>query len=72
MKLTRNEAARLEKLGNSLMQGLAKLDERGTDATVSKAMTVVFAGFRAALNGKEISASGLHRFAIQKSKAQEI
>jgi|GEM_PF-3142412 len=71
MKLTRNEAAKLEKLGNTLTQALAKLDERGTDATVTKAMSIVFSGFKSALNGKEISADKLHRFAVRKFSEQK-
>jgi hypothetical protein len=70
MKLNHKEVARLEKLGNTLNQALAKLDERGTNRTVSQAMSIVFTGFESVLNGKKISSDRLHRFAMRKTSKQ--
>ena len=68
MKSTHNETVRLKKLANTLNQALAKLDERGTDSTVSKAMSIVFVGFETALNGKEIAPDALYRIAVQRDQ----
>jgi hypothetical protein len=64
MKLTPDEVQKFQRLENLLNSALVKLDERGTDETVSKAMSIVYTGFESVLNGKELSPNQLYREAI--------
>ena len=64
MKLTPDEVQKFQRLENLLNSALVKLDERGTDETVSKAMSIVYTAFKNVLDGKEISPNQLHREAI--------
>jgi len=65
MKLTKNERALVAKTCGVIRAALTKLDERGTDDTVTEAMTVVFAISESARRGTFLSPENAYRRAMK-------
>ncbi|MGR3176505.1 MAG: hypothetical protein ACUZ8E_00425 [Candidatus Anammoxibacter sp.] len=61
----------LIKVGDVLMSAIAKLDERGTDETVSKAMSIVYSVINEKINGKELTADEAYKICNQEKLLNE-
>lgn len=65
MRLTKNKRANLSQIGGVLMAALAKLDERGTDETVSKAMSIVYTTIKSVERGKILNPDMAYNLALK-------
>jgi hypothetical protein len=59
-------------LESVLMSALAKLDERGTDDSVTKAMSIVSATFEALSKGKRLTADKAYRMGIKYADCERL
>ena len=57
----------LRMIRHELMNALLKLDEKGTNETVSKAMSIVSTGFESAIEGKNWTGDDLFIIGIERA-----
>lgn len=71
MNLNKNEKVRLGRVGGTLIAAITKLDERGMDETVSRALSIVHTVIASSIRGKIPSPKKANDITLIKLKMEK-